>query len=132
MKYNILISFVCIVLFIRCERKEVKLGEIVVDEFYTNMEQENYKVIDSLTSFRLYQTTPYKDFIKFLSEKNKEFGKIKKRSLGKYKIIKSATDTIHLGYNIDYKNKHTKESITLIKESGHFKILRYYISEDDK
>lgn len=79
MKYNILISFVCIVLFIRCERKEVKLGEIVVDEFYTNMEQENYKVIDSLTSFRLYQTTPYKDFIKFLSEKNNEFGKIKKK-----------------------------------------------------
>lgn len=132
MKYSFLGSFICFVLFIGCGKKEVKQGEIIVNEFYTKSEQKDYKAIDSIMSFRFYQATPYKDFINILIEKNKKFGKVRKKSLEKYKIIKSATDTIHLGYDVDYKNTHTKESFTLIKENGHFKILKYYISEDDR
>ncbi|PWN57541.1 hypothetical protein [Chryseobacterium viscerum] len=132
MKYNILSSLICFVLFIGCGEKEVKQGEIVVDEFYIKSEQKNYKAIDSIMSFRFYQTTPYKEFINILIEKNKEFGKVRKKSLEKYKIVKSVTDTIHLGYNVEYKNTHTKESFTLIKEDGNFKILKYYISKTDE
>lgn len=130
MKYIFLGFFICFVLLTGCNKNRVMQGEKVVDEFYNKMEQENYKGIDSLMSFKFYQTTPYTHFIKLLTEKGKEFGKINKKSLGKYKIVNSVTDTIHLGYNVDYKNTHTKESFTLIKEKENFKILKYYISRE--
>ena len=53
-----------------------------------------------------------------------------KKSLEKYKIIKSAIDTIHLGYNVTYKNTNTKESFTLIKEDNDYKIYKYYIHRE--
>ena len=66
-----------------------------------------------------------------MSEKNKEFGKLEKKSLGKYKLIKSFTDTVHLGYIVDYEKALSKESFTLIKENGNFKILKYYINKEN-
>ena len=130
MKYINLIFLVCLVLFTECGREDVSKGGVIVDTFYIKTEQENYKGVDSLMSFRFYQITPYKNFIKILSEKNKKFGKIQKKPLEKYKIIKSAIDTIHLGYNVTYKNTNTKESFTLIKEDNDYKIYKYYIHRE--
>ena len=130
MKYITLV-FIFGYLFIGCNDNEIEYAEVVVNKFYNKMEQKNYKAIDSLISFRFYQTTSNKDFIKILSEKNKEFGKLEKKSLGKYKLIKSFTDTVHLGYIVDYEKALSKESFTLIKENGNFKILKYYINKEN-
>lgn len=133
MKLNTLIIMIGTLLFSGCKQSEIKNGESVINAFYKNLESENYKNLDTLMSFQFYQNTPYKEFIQMLHENNKEFGKINKKSLGKYKIIKStnSTDTLHLGYEVNYKNVHTKESFTLIKEKKDFKILKYYISQEE-
>lgn len=133
MKYNLLVVIGYLFLLSACGKTDLKDGESVVNAFYNNMERENYKALDTYMSFRFYQGTPYKQFIEMLNKKNRDFGKIKKRSLGKYKKIKTvnSTDTIHLGYIVDYQNAQTKESFTLIKEKEDFKILKYYISEED-
>ncbi|WP_027385136.1 hypothetical protein [Chryseobacterium gregarium] len=130
MKYCIVISITSFFLFFGCKRHELSQGEIIVNTFYKNKESENFKDLDTLMSFRFYQNTPYKEFIHMLSTKNKEYGKINKKSLAKYKIVKStkSTDTLHFGYEVDYMNVHTKESFTLIQEDKGFKILKYYVS----
>lgn len=133
MKYNILIIITYLFLLSACGKAQLKQGETVINAFYNNIESENYKALDTLMSFQFYQKTPYKQFIQMINNKNKVFGKIDKKSLGKYKIVKStnSTDTIHLGYIVDYENAHTKESFTLIKENKDFKILKYYVSQED-
>ena len=129
MRYIILIFILCS-LFIGCKNDEIKQGEVIVNKFYNKIEQKNYIGMDSLISFRFYQNTPYNDFKTFLNKKDKEFGKIKKKTLRKSKIIKMPTsDTLHLGYEVNYTNTSTKESFTLIKEDKDFKILKYYISQ---
>lgn len=112
-------------------KKEIKQGEIIVDEFYIKSEKKNYKAIDTLMSFRFYQNTTYNDFVMFLNKKKKGFGRVGKRTLRKSKIIKNfISDTLHLGYEVNYKYTSTKESFTLIKEKKGFKILKYYISQE--
>ncbi|KAA0125961.1 hypothetical protein FY557_19820 [Chryseobacterium sp. SN22] len=133
MKYNFIAVVAFLSLLSSCEKTELKEGESIVNAFYSNIETKNYKLLDKLMSFLFYQGTPYKQFIEMLDRKNNEFGKINRRSLGKYKMIESinATDTIHLGYVVEYQNVHTKESFTLIKEKENFKILKYYVSQED-
>jgi len=133
MKYNLLISIIYLFLLSACGKAQLKQGETIINVFYSNAESENYKALDTLMSFQFYQGTPYKQFVQMINNKNKVFGKINKKSLGKYKIVKStnSTDTIHLGYIVDYQKAHTKESFTLIKENKDFKILKYYISQED-
>ncbi len=131
MKYIILLLFICS-LFMRCKDDEIKQGVITVDNFYVKIENEDYIGMDSLMSFKFYQNTPYKDFKVFLNKKNKDFGELEGKTLKKFKIIKTSTlDTIHLGYEVNYKNISTKESFTLIEENEDFKIIKYYISTEE-
>ena len=50
------------------QAKQIHLN-IKIVTIKNNIENENYRALDTLMSFQFYQTTPYKEFIEIIKKK---------------------------------------------------------------
>jgi len=124
-KYFILIFIAISLTLSGCKKndKESKEGEIIIDVFYKN--QTDYKVLDTLISYRFYQTTPYSKFKEFMIEKDNSVGDFKSKELIKVKT--SINNYLLFEYKVNYDKKSTTEIFRLEKEQDKYKIVRYNV-----
>lgn len=108
-----------------CEKidKESEEGELIIDAFYKN--QTDYKVLDTLISYRFYQTTPYSKFKEFMIEKDNSVGDFKSKELIKVKT--SINNYLLFEYKVNYDKKSTTEIFRLEKEKDKYKIVKYNV-----
>lgn len=131
MKQLYKIFFIIIYFFIlSCSEKDkvfVEQAENRVTLFYSSESNNNFKVIDSLISYKLYQNLPYVEFKNNIENKKTIVGDFKTKKLNNYKIVSSTSgvNEIFLEYIVDYKNQKTIENFIIEKNGNNYKILAY-------
>lgn len=127
--YKIFFITICFSILSCSEQNKVFLeqAENRVTLFYTSENEDNFRVIDSLISYRLYQNIPYIEFKNYLKNKKDIVGDFENKKLNNYKIVFSTSgiNEIFLEYIVDYRNQKTKESFIIEQDGSNYKILEY-------
>lgn len=131
MKQSYKVFFIIIYfLIISCSegnKTYVEQAEKRVVLFYTFESESNFKSIDSLISYRLYQDFPYVEFKNYIKNKKIIVGNFKNKKMKNYKIATSTTgiSEIFLEYTVDYTNHTTIEGFIIEQKEDTYKILAY-------